>query len=55
VRASLSWGTALEQAKSGAVLEFSGRGGFSWMIHRAATNMVYILRADGPSIDVPRQ
>jgi hypothetical protein len=55
VRASLGWGTAPEQADTGAVLQFSSRGGFSWMIHRSAPNMVYILRADGPSIDVPRQ
>jgi hypothetical protein len=55
VRASLGWGIAPEQADTGAVLQFSGRGGFSWMIHRAASNMVYILRAEGPSTDVPRQ
>jgi hypothetical protein len=55
VRAQLGWGTAPEQADTGAVLQFSSRGGFSWMIHRAAPNMVYILRADGPSMDVPRQ
>jgi hypothetical protein len=55
VRASLGWGTAPEQADTGTVLQFSGRGGLSWMIHRAAPNRVYILRADGPSIDVPRQ
>jgi hypothetical protein len=55
VRAKLGWGTAPEQADIGAVLQFSVRGGFSWMIHRAAPNMVYILRADGPVMDVPRQ
>jgi hypothetical protein len=55
VRAQLGWGTAAEQGDTGAVLQFSNRGGFSWMIHRAAPNTVYILRADGPSTDVPRQ
>jgi hypothetical protein len=55
VRASLGWGSAPEQAESGAVLQFSGRGGFSWMLHRAASNRVYILRADGPAADVPRE
>jgi hypothetical protein len=55
VRARLGWGTAPEQGDTGAVLQFSSRGGFSWMIHRAAPNMVYILRADGPSRDVERQ
>ncbi len=55
VRASLGWGAAPEQADTGAVLQFSGPGGFSWMIHRAAPNMVYILRADGPAMDVPLQ
>jgi hypothetical protein len=55
VRAGLGWGTAPEQADTGAVQQFSGRGGLSWMIHRASTNSVYILRASGPAVDVPRQ
>jgi hypothetical protein len=55
LRANLGWASAPEQAESGAVLQFSGRGGLSWMIHRAAPNMVYILRADGRATDVPRQ
>jgi hypothetical protein len=55
VRQSLGWATSAEQADTGAVVQFSVRGGFSWMIHRASSNMVYILRADGPSVDVPRE
>ena len=55
LRATLGWATAPEQADTGAVLQFSGRGGFSWMLHRAASNMVYILRVDGRAADVPRQ
>jgi hypothetical protein len=49
VRQALGWALAPERDDSGTVLQFSGRQGLSWMIHRAASDMVYILRAGSPT------
>ncbi len=45
VRQSLGWATAPEQAESGMTLQFPGSQGLSWMIYRAGSEKVYILRA----------
>jgi hypothetical protein len=58
VRQALGWAVSPEVADMGTVLQFGHRQGFNWMIHRASTDMVYILRIDSPfnrAVDVPRQ
>ena len=57
VRQALGWAISPEVGDQGTVLQFSGSQGFSWMIHRASSDMVYILRAGSPAnraVDVSR-
>jgi hypothetical protein len=57
VRSALGWALSPEVADRGTALRFSGSQGFSWMIHRASSDMVYILRAGSPAnraVDVSR-
>jgi hypothetical protein len=57
VRSTLGWALSPEVGDRGTTLQFSGAQGFSWMIHRASTDMVYILRAGSPTnraVDVSR-
>jgi hypothetical protein len=58
VRQALGWAISPEVADMGTVLQFSQAQGFSWMIHRSSTDMVYILRSGSSfnrAADVPRQ
>jgi hypothetical protein len=57
VRSVLGWALSPEVGDRGTALQFSGSQGFSWMIHRASSDMVYILRAGHPAnraVDVSR-
>jgi hypothetical protein len=56
VREALGWAVEPERGDTGSALQFSTRGGLSWMLYRSAADRIYILRAnDGSMADVPRR